>query len=347
MDENKASESEAERAHRAAGADDAAARSRQNADQLFRDYLGIHPLELSSRYRRLKTADLKRLRNRLKLGRDRLTTETQMSIKKKTADDHNDNFWELFIDILALPKDGHGIQDRSERDAWLRAPESWNRPIAVLDEVLEERAQGAPEPISVVDDLEPVELYSPPARPLPKRGPSAVSPLLIGIGATIAVAVALVVALLNGVFAGSVSTTAVTSATPSAGASTGAGTAAPAPVASTATVQPVATPAPTTAAKTAPPAAGAKVAVLPASSGPLGSTWLLTLSGFPPGRVTQTITDPRGVPKSAFVTAGSDGSASVIFQTALTDQPGVGKFTFRFDSGSVSVTTVIEVTRPP
>jgi hypothetical protein len=47
-----------------------------------------------------------------------------------------------------------------------------------------------------------------------------------------------------------------------------------------------------------------------------------------------------------FLTAGPDGSASATFQTALTDQPGVGRYTFRFDSGAISVTTAIEVTRP-
>jgi hypothetical protein len=96
----------------------------------------------------------------------------------------------------------------------------------------------------------------------------------------------------------------------------------------------------------APPPTGAKVAVLPGNTGPLGSMWLLQLSGFPPGRVTETITDPRGVPKSVYLTAGPDGSASATFQTALTDQPGVGRYTFRFDSGAISVTTAIEVTRP-
>jgi hypothetical protein len=75
--------------------------------------------------------------------------------------------------------------------------------------------------------------------------------------------------------------------------------------------------------------------------------WLLQLTGFPPGgRITETVTDPRGIPKSALVNAGPDGSASMTFQTSMTDQPGVGRYTFRFDSGSTSVTTAIEVTRP-
>jgi hypothetical protein len=36
----------------------------------------------------------------------------------------------------------------------------------------------------------------------------------------------------------------------------------------------------------------------------------------------------------------------VTFQTTLSDQPGVGRYTFRFDGGAASVTTMIEVTRP-
>jgi hypothetical protein len=74
--------------------------------------------------------------------------------------------------------------------------------------------------------------------------------------------------------------------------------------------------------------------------------WLLSLTGFPAGRVTATITNPAGIPKSQFLTAGADGSASMTFQTTLTDQPGVGKYIFRFDGGGASVTTSIEVTRP-
>ncbi|HEV2250897.1 MAG TPA: hypothetical protein VGT60_10380 [Candidatus Limnocylindria bacterium] len=116
------------------------------------------------------------------------------------------------------------------------------------------------------------------------------------------------------------------------------------------TAPPAAPEAPTAAATTHPPArplAGAKVSILPASTGPLGSMWLLQLTGFPAGsRITETITNPAGVPKSAFVNAGADGSASVTFQTAVTDQPGVGRYTFRFDVGTVSVTTTIDVTRP-
>ena len=133
----------------------------------------------------------------------------------------------------------------------------------------------------------------------------------------------------------------------SAGASVIAGTAAsltaaPAPAAVVA--PPVA---PTAARPTDPPAPRppvAKVEVLPANSGPVGSPFLLWLTGFPPGRVVETITDPNGMPKSAFVTAGADGSASVTFQRTQSDQPGVGKYTLRFDSGPVSVSTVIEVT---
>lgn len=88
------------------------------------------------------------------------------------------------------------------------------------------------------------------------------------------------------------------------------------------------------------------MSVLPSSTGPLGSTWLLSLTGFPAGRVTATITNPAGIPKSQFLTAGADGSASMTFQTTLSDQPGIGKYIFRFDGGGASVTTSIEVTRP-
>jgi hypothetical protein len=34
------------------------------------------------------------------------------------------------------------------------------------------------------------------------------------------------------------------------------------------------------------------------------------------------------------------------FQTTLSDQPGVGRYIFRFDGGGASVSTAIEVTRP-
>jgi hypothetical protein len=107
------------------------------------------------------------------------------------------------------------------------------------------------------------------------------------------------------------------------------------------------TTAPTAAPRTnpPPPPSGAKVVSLPSNTGPIGSMFLLQLTGFPAGRVSETITNPAGVPKVAFITAGADGATSVTFQTQLTDQPGIGKYTFRFDSGTVSVTTTITVTR--
>jgi hypothetical protein len=169
------------------------------------------------------------------------------------------------------------------------------------------------------------------------------------------VALGLIATILVGCDAGATatgSTTPTVRPAASASGSVRAGTAAPASVAPAPTPEPPApTPAPTTAPRTnapppPPPAAAAKVTVLPASSGQLGSTWLLTLSGFPPGRVVETITNPNGIPRSAFLTAGPDGSVSTTFQTTLSDQPGVGRYTFRFDSGPTSITTTIEVTRP-
>jgi hypothetical protein len=89
------------------------------------------------------------------------------------------------------------------------------------------------------------------------------------------------------------------------------------------------------------------VKIIPGNSGPLGSTFLLNLSGFPAGgRINETITNPAGVPKAALLTAGADGATSTTFQTTLSDQPGVGRYTFRFDSGTTSVTTTIDITRP-
>jgi hypothetical protein len=72
----------------------------------------------------------------------------------------------------------------------------------------------------------------------------------------------------------------------------------------------------------------------------------LQLSEFPAGRVTATTTDPNGIPKSAFIAIGADGNGSLMFQTQLNDQPGIGRYTFRFDEGTLSLTTHIDVTRP-
>jgi hypothetical protein len=138
------------------------------------------------------------------------------------------------------------------------------------------------------------------------------------------------------------------SAAPSAGPSakaSGTAMAATPPVAA----PPAAPPQPTTAPAAPPPpppASVAKVTVLPGPSGPLGSAWLFQLTGFPPGRVNETITDPRGIPKNALLTVGPDGSASATFQTSVNDQPGAGRYQFRFESGSISLTTSIDVTRP-
>jgi hypothetical protein len=107
------------------------------------------------------------------------------------------------------------------------------------------------------------------------------------------------------------------------------------------------TAAPTAPPRTNPPATGAKVSILPATFGPLGSGFLLQLNGFGAGtKVTETVTNPLGVPKSALLTMNADGSGSATFQTSLNDQQGVGRYTFRFDAGTISVTTFIDVTRP-
>jgi hypothetical protein len=99
--------------------------------------------------------------------------------------------------------------------------------------------------------------------------------------------------------------------------------------------------------RTNPPATGAKVSILPATFGPLGSGFLLQLNGFGAGtKVTETVTNPLGVPKSALLTMNADGSGSATFQTSLNDQQGVGRYTFRFDAGTISITTFIDVTRP-
>jgi hypothetical protein len=131
------------------------------------------------------------------------------------------------------------------------------------------------------------------------------------------------------------------------------GSAAPATSAPAATTEPPAsTVAPTAAPRTnpppppPPPPSVAKVSVLPGNTGTLGSTWLLSISGFAAGRVVATITNPAGIPRSQFLTTGADGSASMTFQTTLSDQPGVGRYIFRFDGGGASVSTSIEVTRP-
>ena len=131
------------------------------------------------------------------------------------------------------------------------------------------------------------------------------------------------------------------------------GTAAPASGAPGSTPAPATTaPAEQTAAPTAPPRTnpptqrptGAKVTILPASSGKLGSSFLLQLSGWPAGRVTETMTNPAGIPKSAFLTIGQDGTSSVTFQTQTSDQ--IGRYIFRFDLGTVQVTTSIDITKP-
>src|SRR5437667_1695371 len=91
------------------------------------------------------------------------------------------------------------------------------------------------------------------------------------------------------------------------------------------------------------PASGARVSVLPSSTGALGSSFLLQLSGFAPGSFMTTITYPNGIPKSQLGQVGPDGRASVTFSTSTQDV--AGRYTFRFDAGPTSVTTTVQVTR--
>jgi hypothetical protein len=124
------------------------------------------------------------------------------------------------------------------------------------------------------------------------------------------------------------------------------GTGAPGTTPAPATTAPAAqTTAPTAPPRTNPPAppTGAKVTILPASSGKLGSSFLLQLGGWPAGRVTETVTNPSGIPKSAFLTVGQDGTSSATFQTQTSDQ--IGRYIFRFDMGTLQVTTSIDITR--
>ena len=68
----------------------------------------------------------------------------------------------------------------------------------------------------------------------------------------------------------------------------------------------------------------------------------MQLAGFPPGKLTTTITNPNGIPKAQLGQVGGDGTASVMFSTTLVDL--TGRYTFRFDAGSTSVTAAIQVT---
>src|SRR4029077_13448841 len=140
---------------------------------------------------------------------------------------------------------------------------------------------------------------------------------------------------------------AVAGGTGAAGATGAPASGAPGTTPAPATTAPAAqTTAPTAPPRTnppPPPPTGAKVTILPASSGKLGSSFLLQLSGWPTGRVTETMTNPAGIPRSAFLTVGQDGTSSVTFQTQTSDQ--IGRYIFRFDLGTLQVTTSIDITR--
>lgn len=138
--------------------------------------------------------------------------------------------------------------------------------------------------------------------------------------------------------------TVASNASPTATSAVRSGTLAPtasAPAAVAATAAP-ATVAPPPATVAPPPVPVARVTVLPASSGKLGSSFLLQLSGFPAGKLTTTITNPNGIPKAQLGQIGADGTASVTFSTTLVDP--TGRYTFRFDAGPTSVTAAIQVT---
>jgi outer membrane biosynthesis protein TonB len=106
---------------------------------------------------------------------------------------------------------------------------------------------------------------------------------------------------------------------------------------------PVPTVAPTPVPTVAPtPVPGPKVTVLPSTSGTRGSSFTLQLSGWPAGRVTETVTNPAGaVIKTASITVATNGTASATFSTKTTDPAGV--YTLRFDMGTIHLSTSITV----
>jgi outer membrane biosynthesis protein TonB len=108
---------------------------------------------------------------------------------------------------------------------------------------------------------------------------------------------------------------------------------------------PPSTPAPTVAPTPVPtvaptPVPGPKVAVLPSTSGTRGTTFTLQLTGWPAGRVTETVTNPAGaVIRTATITVATNGTGSGTFTTKTSDP--VGAYTVRFDMGSTHLTTSI------
>jgi outer membrane biosynthesis protein TonB len=113
-------------------------------------------------------------------------------------------------------------------------------------------------------------------------------------------------------------------------------------VAPTPVPTPVPTVAPTPVPTVAPtPVPGPKVTVLPSTSGTRGSSFTLQLSGWPAGRVTETVTNPAGAVKTATITIGTNGTGSATFSTKSTDPVGV--YTLRFDMGTIHLSTSITV----
>jgi outer membrane biosynthesis protein TonB len=97
------------------------------------------------------------------------------------------------------------------------------------------------------------------------------------------------------------------------------------------------TPVPTVAPT---PVPGPKVAVLPSTSGARGTTFTLQLTGWPAGRVTETVTNPAGaVIRTTSITVGTNGTGSGTWSTKGSDP--VGTYTLRFDMGTIHLTTSI------
>jgi len=88
------------------------------------------------------------------------------------------------------------------------------------------------------------------------------------------------------------------------------------------------------------PVPGPKVTVLPSTSGTRGTTFTLQLTGWPAGRVTETITNPAGaVIRTTSITVATNGTGSGTFSSKGSDP--VGAYTLRFDMGTIHLSTSI------
>ena len=103
----------------------------------------------------------------------------------------------------------------------------------------------------------------------------------------------------------------------------------------------IAPPPPTPAPTVRPtPLPSPKVTVLPSTSGTRGTTFTLQLSGWPAGRVTETVTNPAGsVIRTTSITVGTNGTGSGTYSTRGSDP--VGAYTLRFDMGAIHLSTSI------